>query len=213
MTDIACAGAIPAKPESIANRFGSPWLWGACALLVLGFADRMASETVLITPIDPVLLNGFRLMGGLVGLAMAMETASLPLPRNKPLNRVILLLMIPFTVGMAFDCFAWQLVNRARFAGSTASFESAVYPVLGVHRSNKGGSTSLTIDPFKTGEATHLSISRAQYHDLRGKQGLCVTVQQRRESGGAIQVALKPSAVSGVTEFSVRDCASANAWR
>jgi hypothetical protein len=213
MKDLTCSGAIPTEAESKPGRYGSPWFWAACALIVLGFADRMMSDTVLITPIDPTLLWGFRAIGGLIGLAMLMELLVMPFATDKRLNRVILFFVVPFGVGAAFDCFAWQLVNHVRFARSAAAFETAVYPVLGVHHSNKGNSNSVTIDPFSTGEVTHLSISYAQYKNLHGKQGLCVTVAQRREPGGAVQVALKPPTDSGATEFSVRDCVSANAWR
>ena len=100
-----------------------------------------------------------------------------------------------------------------RFAGSTAAFETAVYPVLGLHRSNKGGNTSLTIDPFQTGEPAHIPISHQQYAELRGQTGLCVTVRQRRGAGGAVQLLIRPSADQGIEPTRVQDCASANAWR
>ena len=180
------------------------------AVLLAGLLDAMVSGVALITPISPFYLALLRLLGGLYGLAMAgylMKSRAAP---DRPLNRLMLWLVLPLGGGLAAAASAWRWAERWAFAGAAQPWHAATYPVSGLRHSGKSNTSSLLIDPYGRGEPVDVAIPNAQYDALRatGSDGLCVTLPERRSPGGAIAVMSgAPLRLAPASEAAVSPCA------
>ncbi|MDE2619757.1 MAG: hypothetical protein KGL54_06295 [Sphingomonadales bacterium] len=196
-------------PGAPARRAMPVALWLVGAVLLAGLLDAMVSGVALITPISPFYLALLRLLGGLYGLAMAgylMKSRAAP---DRPVNRLMLWLVLPLGGGLAADASAWRWAERWAFAGTTAPWYEAGYPVAGLRHSGKSNSSSLLIDPYHLGEPADIPIPNAQYRALRaaGPEGRCVTLPSRRNATGAIAVMVNaPWRFSAVREAALAPC-------
>jgi hypothetical protein len=92
-------------------------------------------------------------------------------------------------IGFLFDGLAWRMADWWEFGMSRAAFAPATYPIQSLHHGRKGSRDTIEIDPFDTGEATHIPLPPEQYRILYGQvNAYCVTVQQRRSASGAIEI-------------------------
>ncbi len=157
------------------------------AICALGVLEAMLSNTALITPISNSFLWTMRLIGVAVGLVAGVVVASTS--DFAIWRKLALILFSPLLVGFLFDGIGWRMADWRAFGFSSQPFAPASYPIENVSRGRKGRTSTVSIDPFATGESTRIPISREQYSGLRADiDGLCVTVQQRRSPAGEIEI-------------------------
>jgi hypothetical protein len=157
-----------------------------CVLLI----DSALSDTVLISPINTTWLNTMRVVGLVVGGGIAWFLNATPFYGMG--RRFKMGIWLIFVAGgwLAFNSVAFRIVELEEFGLSSAPFEQASYPITDVTRGRKGARDTLRIDPFHVKDAAHIPIPPEQYAQLRigGFTGLCVQVQQRRSTSGAVEV-------------------------
>jgi len=161
-----------------------------CSPLVVLLVDSMFSGTELISPIGSGYLWWMRGLGLADGIALLFFMRNSAMFEKLSVIRKLLLVLIgPFLMAAAFDALAWRSANWIAFGASSASYESAQYPIMRVNMARKGRRATIAIDPLGTGEAAHIPIPRDQYRQLiRADGDQCVTVQQRRAANGAVQI-------------------------
>lgn len=158
---------------------------GVAALFML---EAALSSTALITPINPFFLNAMRGLGALVGLACGIVVAFRDSDLGK-FRKIVTVLFLPFMIGFLFDGLAWRMADWWEFGLSPARFSPASYRIKSVDHGRKGSRDSIEIDPYATGEATHIPVPPEQYRALFGQASdYCVIVQQRKSASGAIEI-------------------------
>ena len=156
----------------------------------LAWGEALFSSTALITPINHQMLWAMRGLGAIAGVLLwaAMVTHE-RYERNNILREILIALVAPVMVGFIFDSIAWRVADWYHFAGSKAAWEEVQYPIKSLHHGRKGARNTIEIDPFNTGESADIPVSSDQYYDLRSAPSTaCVTVLQRRNAAGAIEI-------------------------
>ncbi|MBV1690849.1 hypothetical protein KRR38_25010 [Novosphingobium sp. G106] len=167
---------------------GRSWLLLAMAIAALFTLEAALSSTALITPINRFFLDAMRGLGALVGLACGIIVAVSDREIGK-FRKIVTVLFLPFMIGFLFDGLAWRMADWWEFGLSSAPFSPASYRIKSVDHGRKGSRDSIEIDPYATGEATHIPVPPEQYRALFGQASdYCVTVQQRTSASGAIEI-------------------------
>jgi hypothetical protein len=157
-------------------------------LLFAVWLEALFAATALITPINMAFLWFMRGLGAILGLALAIFTIGTEKTRNS-WRKALFFLVLPLLVGVLFDSIAWRMADWAAFGLSRQTFQPARYPVKWVSNGRKGRRDTIEIDPFDTGENTNIPIPHAQYYEWLGEtDGQCVTVMQRTNTAGAIEI-------------------------
>jgi hypothetical protein len=158
-------------------------------MLIL-FVDGLFSGTELITPLNRGFLWWMRGLGVVDGIALSYLMATNPGYFERGGFRALLgLLAMPVFMAATFDALAWRAADSIAFGMSKAPYEAVQYPIKSVSRGRKGRRSTIDIDPFETGENSHIPIPSEQYRELLGADdGLCVTIRQRRAANGAVEI-------------------------
>lgn len=173
-------------PERRSGRSGLVLASAAVAALFL--LEAALSSTALITPINQGFLYAMRGLGAMAGLACGVIVAL----RDSKIGwfrKIVTVLFLPLMIGFLFDGLAWRMADWWEFGLSSAPFGPAIYAIKSVDHGRKGSRDSIEIDPFATGETTHIPVPPEQYRALFGQASdYCVIVQQRKSASGAIEI-------------------------
>ena len=170
--------------------FGQWVMLLVAAPIGLAAGEALFSGTSLLTPINHQMLWGMRGLGAIAGVLLWIAMVSSERYERKGLLRDIMIaLFMPLMIGFIFDSIAWRIADWYHFAGSKAAWEEVQYPIKSLHHGRKGARNTIEIDPFNTGESADIPVSSDQYYDLRSApSSACVTVLQRRNAAGAIEI-------------------------
>jgi hypothetical protein len=172
------------------NENSQRWVMGLLLspMLIL-LAESLFSGTELITPLSRPFLWWMRGLGLVDGIVLSVFLAKSPTYRSGSFRGLIGLLAMPIFMAAAFDALAWRAADWIAFGASTAPYEHVQYPIKDVSAGRKGRRSTIGIDPFGTGERSHIPIPREQYYELRDSDaGQCVTVEQRTAPNGAVEI-------------------------
>lgn len=181
---------------------GAPWwhlrdgkrrLGLFCLFCASLFVEGVVSKTAVITPIPRIFQMIVVLSGFGLSIWVTAKLAKQLMEREGPVKGGCVILFMPILGAFLFYGIAWRIENHGNFLFSNELFEPASYPIVevdcGCGKGSSFATPSVGIDPYGTG-ATKIPISNAQYDKIADDyRGLYVTVQQRRSSLGAIQVA------------------------
>ena len=157
-------------------------------MLIL-LVDGLFSGTELITPLNRSFLWWMRGLGVVDGIVLAVWLAKSPTYQTGSVRGILGLLAMPIFMAATFDALSWRAADWIAFGASTAPYETAQYPIKSVSHGRKGRRSTIGIDPFETGEDSHIPIPWEQYRMLAGTEGSqCVTVLQRRAPNGAVEI-------------------------
>ena len=193
------------------------WIAGLAAPLVIGLIVLLGAQTALITPISGMLLNGMRLIGLTLGLGLGSLMISASSGKLDLFRKAMVVMATAAMATMLFDGLAWRMADWQAFGGSQAEWHRAQYPIEGLSHSSKSNSSSIRIDPYHVGETAKIPITNAEYRQLRGaSDGQCVTVMERRNEGGAVEIMVNGAERFGPTgRLEVKPCgetSSASPW-
>ena len=158
------------------------------ALLGLIGIEALLSDTSLITPINPVLLNVMRGAGFVLGIPMAVLSAFNPERQTGIVRKIILLFLIPVGTGFAGGEAAWRIADWNEFAFSNQAFVAASYPITHADRGRKGRRDSSSRSVRRQGWRPYRRPPRAVRDNLGRPRSYCINVLQRRSASGAIEI-------------------------
>lgn len=161
-------------------------------LIVPGFfaVESLLSSTSLITPVSGSFLWTLRGIGLVVGIAlMVLLWQTDNFQANSTARKWLTAIVFPIFMLFGFGEMGWRMADWWEFGGSGAQWETASYPIVGVHHGRRSAYDSIEIDPFSVGEKTDIPVSKEQYRELLGiETGQCVEVSHRHSAGGAIEI-------------------------
>jgi hypothetical protein len=171
----------------------SPWAWiGLAGIVVLALIclDALFAGTSLITPINPDLLLGTRLIGAVCGAVLGVMVVLKP---HKPMGIAMKMLMVsfmPLLLGFVGGQVGYRIADWYEFGLSTAKFGPARYPVKYASPSTKAYSRhSFEIDPFGTKDMVKIPVPADQFDAVwLHASDQCLTVMQRKSPSGAVEV-------------------------
>jgi hypothetical protein len=169
------------------------WRWVVTTLVItiiaIAWVEALFSGTALITQLDETVLWTMRGLGAAIGLGVGLLLFAKIAQENSTAKAVLTVLVMPLMFGFLFDGIAWRAADWASFGFSQQAFEPARYPIDSISPGRKGRRDVIEIDPFDTGEHANIPMSDAQYRELiTTPASYCVTVMQRREPSGAIEI-------------------------
>jgi hypothetical protein len=174
-----------------------PFLLFFLALCVDGFF----SETAIITPLNPTAMWVVRLSGMIISIVLIPAFLKSKTGERSKIGIVVTCLGLPLMCAAVAEYGAWRVYNHASFAFSDAPYQTAYYPVQSLNGRGGGGrrtrwlgrSNQVLIDPYDAGSfQTSINIPRWQFDQFVGeRRALCIAVQERISSAGAIQIISK----------------------
>jgi hypothetical protein len=176
-------------------------IWLLVSPLLIVLAEGMAAGTELITPLSRPFLWWMRGLGVIDGIVLAYFLAKSPTYQSRSVRGLLGLVAIPIFAAATFDALAWRAADWIAFGVSDAPYEHVQYPIKDISPGRKGRRATIGIDPFGTGENSHIPIPREQYQELLYASGdRCITVEQRRAANGAVEIRTNGSFTLGSPE-------------